>query len=131
MIGVAGFGGLGLSVFYVAHDRFLSVSQSKALEAADSYGNRSKKIKLDRALQEKLTLLLICEIYHTIVGVVIGALAMGYFEYCNIDHKHLDLLMTAGLFGPTIFFILFISLSGIVFGVSWCLRIYRNWWHGY
>ncbi len=122
--GVAGFGGIGLSILYLFHDRF----KTNSLAVGGEHDSHSQEIKLDRALQEKVTFLLVCEIYHTVIGVVIGVLTMRICKLCLIDHKHLDLLMTAGLFGPMIFFALFISLTGVVFGISWCLQRSRHWW---
>lgn len=130
VVGVAGFGGLGLSTLYFFHDRFLPMSRSNSLGATEVHDDRDKEIKLDRALQRKITFLLVCEIYHTVIGVVIGVSVMRLLSLCDIDHKHLDLLMTAGLFGPAVFFVLFISLAGVVFGVSWCLHRFYNRWHG-
>ncbi|KAF9444462.1 hypothetical protein P691DRAFT_763375 [Macrolepiota fuliginosa MF-IS2] len=129
VVGVAGFGGLGLSIFYVFHDRFLPSYGPNVLTTA-GYNDHHNKVKLDRALQEKLTLLLVWEIYHTVFGVMIGVVVMRLLRLCAIDHKHLDLLMTIGVFGPALFFLFFISGTGIGLGGCWCLRRFRNWWHG-
>jgi hypothetical protein len=128
IIGVAGFGGLGLSTIYLVQSYFFPTAGSKFWTAAEEYSSRQKDVKLDWALQEEMSLRLVCEIYHTVAGVVIGVLIMRLFKVSVIDHKHLDLLMTAGLFGPTISFILVISLAIIVFGVIWCLRKPYHWW---
>lgn len=127
--GVATFGGVGLSALYLFQDQFLPFSKAESLSlAGEQDDNHCQDIKLDRALQEKVTFLLVGEIYHTVIGVVIGVLAMRICKFCVVDHKHLDLLMTAGLFGPVIFFTLFLSLAGVVFGVSWCLQRFRHGW---
>jgi hypothetical protein len=124
---VAWFGGLGLSIFYALQERFNSASfQSLQTSNVDSQSQHHhdprEEIKLDRALQVKITLLLVCEIYHTIVGVVLGVLAMRFFGLSTINQTHLDLLMFSGFLGPILFFFSFVLAAGIVFGITWVVR---------
>jgi hypothetical protein len=127
IIGVAGFGGLGLSTFYALQERF-NTTPLPSFETSDvDYQNRhhhvfQEKIKLDWALQEKITLLFVCEIYHTIVGVILGVFAMRFFELSSINQASLDILMFSGFLGPMVFFSWFVLMTGIVFGIMWVVR---------
>lgn len=126
VVSVAGFGGVCLSIIYTLQERFKSTSphSQETFDTNDlsRHHHPREQVKLDWALQEKITLLFICEIYHTVAGVVLGVLTLRLFDICYIDQKHLDLLMLSGLLGPVIFFALFVLTAGIVFGISWAVR---------
>jgi hypothetical protein len=131
VIAVAGFGGLGLSIVYLLERFFLPMSESDGFTIAGARpdGGQRKEIKLDWALQEEITRQFVCEIYHTVAGVVMGVSVMRLADISAIDHRHLDLLMTAGLLGPTLSFVVVISLALIVFGAMWCLHRCFNWFY--